>query len=250
MAERMIIGVPAATFSPGLTRVSTTTPGMGAPTEPASPAMALGRVIRAADALRSSIITERGMPLKSKKTSRMPDLASSLPTAWSLIPRVLPFSSSTEISSPSSMGSMYARVGSLPTSPNASRSALYCSYTFGYMTHDMRSVSPTLSPYLALRSASAASRLRGGSSAPGRPAKTGRSLTTCFWSGCGKPPCGTPIAPWKNSTTDDGNESESACARTAASSRLLVTMNCARSPTTLEEGVTLTMSPSRLFAAA
>ena len=70
---------------------------------------------------------------------------------------------------------------------------------------------------------------------------------TADWIGCTE-----PRAPNFNAyaTTDDGKESVSACSRTACSSRPLVTMNCARSPTTFEEGVTLTMSPSRILAAA
>ena len=114
----------------------------------------------------------------------------------------------------------------------------------------MRSVSLVESPYLALRAAMDASKSSGGSSAPGRPAKTGSSLTTIACIGCGKPPCGMPIAPWKYSTTLEGKESVSACARTPSSSRPLAAMNCARSPTTLDDGVTLTMSPSSRLAAA
>mmetsp|Transcript_11496 Transcript_11496/g.48195 ORF Transcript_11496/g.48195 Transcript_11496/m.48195 type:complete len:228 (+) Transcript_11496:1360-2043(+) len=56
--------------------------------------------------------------------------------------------------------------------------------------------------------------------------------------------------PWKYSTTDVGNESVSACSTTDVASRLLATKNCARSPTTLLDGVTLTMSPSTSFAVA
>mmetsp|Transcript_25339 Transcript_25339/g.59120 ORF Transcript_25339/g.59120 Transcript_25339/m.59120 type:complete len:219 (+) Transcript_25339:357-1013(+) len=200
-------------------------------------------------AVRSAMNTERGMPLNSKKTSRVAALALSWPMATSLMPSVFPGSRSTEISSPRSIGSMNARVGSLHTSPYKSVSFLYCSNTFGYITDDMRSVSPIELPYLPLSSARAASRSSGGSDSPGRPQKTGSSFTTCDCSGCGKPPWGMPMAPWKNSTTEEGKLSVAACSCTAFSSRPLVTMNCAKSPTTLEEGVTLTMSPSSRLAA-
>eukprot|EP00966_Prymnesium_polylepis_P064980 1507522-Prymnesium_polylepis.1 len=67
----MSIGVPASTLSPAATLVSTTTPGIGAPTEPGSALSALGRVTLVAVAVRSAMRTERGMPLKLKKTSRV-----------------------------------------------------------------------------------------------------------------------------------------------------------------------------------
>ena len=50
---------------------------------------------------------------------------------------------------------------------------------------------------------------------------------------------------WKYSTTEVGKESSEACSRTCASLRLLVAINCARSPTTLEEGVTCHRSEGR-----
>ena len=56
--------------------------------------------------------------------------------------------------------------------------------------------------------------------------------------------------PWKYSTTLVGKESVSACSTTEVASRLFATKNCARSPTTLEDGVTLTMSPRTSFAVA
>mmetsp|Transcript_9281 Transcript_9281/g.30716 ORF Transcript_9281/g.30716 Transcript_9281/m.30716 type:complete len:250 (+) Transcript_9281:485-1234(+) len=247
MADSTTMGTPASTWSPALALTSKTTPGMGAPTDPTTPGTAFSRFTWLSLAVVSATKTERGMPLNSKKTSRVASLGLSCPTAESLMPSVLPFSSSTSISSPSFIGSMKARVGSLDTSPYCSRSSLYCSNTFGYMTYDIRSVSSTLS-YLALSLVMVASKSSGGRDSPGRPLKVGRSLTICVRSGSGKPPCGMPMAPWKNSTTDEGKESESACWRTVAASSLLVTMNWARSPTTLEEGVTLTMSPRSLLA--
>mmetsp|Transcript_28097 Transcript_28097/g.68145 ORF Transcript_28097/g.68145 Transcript_28097/m.68145 type:complete len:207 (+) Transcript_28097:682-1302(+) len=206
----MSIGVPAATLSPRATLVSTTTPGIGAPTLPGTPDTALGLCTLLAFAVRSAMITDRGVPLKVKKTSRVASFGLSIPMASREIPIVLPFSSSTCSSSPSSIGSMNARVGSLLMSPKVSTSTLNCSKTLGYMTHDIKSVSEVCSPYLAFREAIAASKSRGGSSAPGRPEKTGRAFTICCCNGCGNPPKGMPIAPWKYSTTEEGKESESA----------------------------------------
>mmetsp|Transcript_27434 Transcript_27434/g.89805 ORF Transcript_27434/g.89805 Transcript_27434/m.89805 type:complete len:210 (-) Transcript_27434:2352-2981(-) len=75
-------------------------------------------------------------------------------------------------------------------------------------------------------------------------------LSTLERSGSGKPPCGCPIWPCMYSTTEEGKLSCSACTSTASSSSSFCTINCARSPTTLELGVTLMMSPSTRFAAA
>mmetsp|Transcript_24429 Transcript_24429/g.60042 ORF Transcript_24429/g.60042 Transcript_24429/m.60042 type:complete len:262 (-) Transcript_24429:1380-2165(-) len=68
--------------------------------------------------------------------------------------------------------------------------------------------------------------------------------------GSGKPPAGCPMKPCRYSTTEVGNDRVSAFSTTDVASRLLATRNCARSPTTLEEGVTLTMSPSTWLAVA
>lgn len=56
--------------------------------------------------------------------------------------------------------------------------------------------------------------------------------------GSGNPPCGIPMCPCKNSTTDRGKESSSALSSTSAREREFCTINWARSPTILEEGVT------------
>lgn len=87
---------------------------------------------------------------------------------------------------------------------------------------------------------------RGGSDSPARPLVEGLPLSTLVRSGSGKPPGGWPMRPSKYSTTDDGKLSSSAFSSRLSSSRLFCTMNCARSPTTFELGVTLTMSPSSL----
>ena len=70
----------------------------------------------------------------------------------------------------------------------------------------------------------------------------------CVRSGSGKPPGGVPKKPWKNSTTDTGKSRVDACSSTSRADSLLATMNCAKSPTTLDEGVTLTMSPHNMLA--
>lgn len=56
--------------------------------------------------------------------------------------------------------------------------------------------------------------------------------------GSGNPPCGMPMYPCRNSTTDWGKDSSSARSSTSALLRLFCTMNWARSPTILEDGVT------------
>ena len=92
--------------------------------------------------------------------------------------------------------------------------------------------------------------------APGRPSYAAepsgseRPLRTLLVSGSGKPPGGTPIAPWKYETTEAGSGSESADAITSSGSRFDETMNCARSPTTFDDGVTFGMSPRRRLACA
>mmetsp|Transcript_11679 Transcript_11679/g.43285 ORF Transcript_11679/g.43285 Transcript_11679/m.43285 type:complete len:228 (+) Transcript_11679:798-1481(+) len=56
--------------------------------------------------------------------------------------------------------------------------------------------------------------------------------------------------PWKYSTTDVGKDRVSACSTTLFASKLFATRNCAKSPTTFDDGVTLTMSPSTSLAVA
>mmetsp|Transcript_8253 Transcript_8253/g.28051 ORF Transcript_8253/g.28051 Transcript_8253/m.28051 type:complete len:216 (-) Transcript_8253:3085-3732(-) len=118
MAERTSAGAPASTRSPGFTLRSTTRPPMGAPTCPGLSGSALGRMVAAAVDERSATTTERGVPLSSKKTSRVPALGSSSPMARSFTERSLPSSISNSICSPFSMGSTKARVGSLVSGPN------------------------------------------------------------------------------------------------------------------------------------
>lgn len=56
--------------------------------------------------------------------------------------------------------------------------------------------------------------------------------------GSGNPPCGIPMYPCRNSTTDRGKDNSSALSSTSALVRLFCTMNWAKSPTILEDGVT------------
>ena len=58
------------------------------------------------------------------------------------------------------------------------------------------------------------------------------------------PPGGCPISPRKNSTTDCGKSSCAPCSMTDDSSKLFCTMKSAMSPTTLDDGVTLMISPN------
>uniref|UniRef100_A0A1A9UHD4 Uncharacterized protein n=1 Tax=Glossina austeni TaxID=7395 RepID=A0A1A9UHD4_GLOAU len=99
--------------------------------------------------------------------------------------------------------------------------------------------SPTLGPIKNIR-------FKGGSFSPGRPSTRGISLRTRERNGSGKPPWGVPIEPCKNSTTDLGKDSSSAFSNTWSAVSLFWTMNWAKSPTTLEEGVTFIMSPKTL----
>ena len=67
--------------------------------------------------------------------------------------------------------------------------------------------------------------------------------------GSGKPPGASPICPCMYCTTDLGNDRSSARSSTVFAVNLFWTMNCARSPTTFDDGVTWkkqhTHTPSR-----
>ena len=66
--------------------------------------------------------------------------------------------------------------------------------------------------------------------------------------GSGKPPAGTPNFPFIKSSTLSGKSYCSAFSTTVFSSRPFYTKNRAKSPTTFDEGVTLTIPPKILFA--
>jgi hypothetical protein len=57
-----------------------------------------------------------------------------------------------------------------------------------------------------------------------------------------------PSCPCINSTTLDGNESSSTRSWISFVVKLFCTINCARSPTTFDDGVTLIKSPRSWFA--
>ena len=67
---------------------------------------------------------------------------------------------------------------------------------------------------------------------------TRKTNCTLDLKGSGNPPCGIPMYPCRNSTTDRGKDSSSALSSTSALVRLFCTMNWAKSPTILEDGVT------------
>mmetsp|Transcript_19053 Transcript_19053/g.62500 ORF Transcript_19053/g.62500 Transcript_19053/m.62500 type:complete len:212 (+) Transcript_19053:164-799(+) len=183
---------PFLTTSPSLTLTATTTPGMGAPTEPRSPGLALGRTTTSADADVSTRVTDRGKPLTSKKHSRVPFFSSRSPMPVSLTLTVTPWPKLSSSSSPTSSGSTNARVGRFDRSPNSRVVAMKSSKTWGYMTADMSCRSSTATPCFSSSSARTFSKSTAGSCAPGRPAKVSSVLpapaSTCVRSGSGKPP--------------------------------------------------------------
>lgn len=72
--------------------------------------------------------------------------------------------------------------------------------------------------------------------------------STLDLNGSGNPPCGIPMYPCRNSTTDRGNDSSSALSSTSALVRLFCTMNWAKSPTIFEDGVTWERRLQQLWA--
>ncbi len=98
---------PAFTGWPSLTEMMETMPGMGAPTCFGLPGSALGwaaalRLPASPSAWRFSTFTTRGSPFSSKNTLTNPS-SSSWPMSSRRMCGALPFSSSTEISSPACM---------------------------------------------------------------------------------------------------------------------------------------------------
>lgn len=112
------------------------------------------------------------------------------------------------------------------------------------------SVSLITGPCLDSSCSLRAPKSKGASSAPGRPSTGFSPLRILVRSGSGKPPVGIPMSPRINSTTEVGKLSSSALRSTSSADRSFCTMKAARSPTTFDEGVTLMMSPSSLFASA
>mmetsp|Transcript_12657 Transcript_12657/g.37975 ORF Transcript_12657/g.37975 Transcript_12657/m.37975 type:complete len:249 (-) Transcript_12657:473-1219(-) len=169
MADSTTMGSPAATASPTAILTSTTTPGIGAPTLPTSPGAALGRVTRLDAADVSTRLTERGKPLSSKKTSRVPVASSKSPKPINLTVTLTPWPKDRSISSPKSIGSTKARVGNDDRSPNSPTAAMNSSKTLGYMTALINCWSSISTPCFSSSLTRSASRSTGASSAPGRP---------------------------------------------------------------------------------
>ena len=85
---------------------------------------------------------------------------------------------------------------------------------------------------------------------PDDPANGAAPFSTLFCSSFGNPPYGCPSSPRNMDTTDSGNAISRVGSSTASRSSPLVTIISAMSPTTLDVGVTLTMSPNMSFTSA
>lgn len=70
------------------------------------------------------------------------------------------------------------------------------------------------------------------------------AFKTWLLKGSGNPPCGYPNYPYKNSNTDLGKFNLAAFSQTYYLFKSLVAIKLAKSPTVLEEGVTLIISPN------
>ena len=75
-------------------------------------------------------------------------------------------------------------------------------------------------------------------------------FSTFRWIASGQPPGGWPSSPFIICTTESGKAMSRAGSSTSAAESSCVTIISAMSPTTFEEGVTLTMSPNSWFASA
>ena len=117
-------------------------------------------------------------------------------------------------------------------------------YTFGYISHEANSASLIGRGIFACSSARFASRSTGGSTEPGRTASGSAPASTFFCSAGGKPPTGWPMSPRNRDTTDSGNATSTSGSSTSSRLSPLVTIMIAMSPTTFDDGVTLTMSPN------
>eukprot|EP00906_Rhabdomonas_costata_P002782 RCo004328 len=247
--------VPFFTTLPTSTLTSMMDPGMGAPIEPGSDLLACSRTLMffAAEDFMSRTNTLRGWPFSSKNTSRVPSVVFRSPMALKATFSILPFCTWICIFSPIFIPARKAQVGISVRSPNSCLKAMYSSITLGYMMYDITSQSLIdFRPYFCFKVAVTLAKSVGGRLSPGRPSRRMESIrpfSTLVRIGSGKPPSGCPSSPSKYSTTLLGKDSVSAFSSTAASLSLFCTMNCARSPTTLELGVTFTMSPSRRLAA-
>ncbi|KAH3659409.1 hypothetical protein OGATHE_006293 [Ogataea polymorpha] len=251
IALRTHNGSPFLTSTPGWTRTSITTPAIGAPTSFGLCASALGRVTVSTAASLSSTVTFLISPLNSKYTSLVPVCGDRSPMAITLMTKVLPCSISTEISSFSFGGARKNLVGSTERSPYFSWIFLNDSNTFGYMLYEATSHSVMELPNLDWSSSLIFLRSNGSSSNPGLRVSFLLFPARIFvLKGSGNPPYGVPIKPSKKSSTESGKSSSEASLSTSFGESLLETMNWARSPTTLEVGVTLTISPKSMLASS
>ncbi len=94
------------------------------------------------------------------------------------------------------------------------------------------------------------SRSTGSSREPGRTVTGSRDFSTFFCSACGNPPGGWPSSPANSDTTDSGNAMSISGSRTSSMLVSEVTIISAMSPTTFDDGVTLTMSPKAMLTSA
>ena len=95
-----------------------------------------------------------------------------------------------------------------------------------------------------------AARSTGGRAAPGRVVSGAAPLRILRCNASGKPPGAWPSSPRNSCTTDSGNATSVAGSSTWARLSPEVTMRSAMSPTALEVGVTLMMSPNIALTSA
>uniref|UniRef100_A0A147BG97 Uncharacterized protein n=1 Tax=Ixodes ricinus TaxID=34613 RepID=A0A147BG97_IXORI len=221
---------------------------MGAPTLPRLFLSALGCTTMSSLMFRSLTKTDLSCPLSSKNTSLSPSGVTSSATARVLMCSVLPFSIVTSKWSPTRGPTRKTRVSRRWTGPKVSRKVRNSSHTLGYMAALITSTPLMRGPYCSNSFAFRASRSSGGSVWPGLPSMRTMSFRILLRRGSGNPPYGSPMYPCMNSTTELGKLSSSALSKTSWLVSLFWTMNWARSPTTLDEGVTLMMSPRSWLA--
>ncbi|RNA12581.1 hypothetical protein BpHYR1_009065 [Brachionus plicatilis] len=118
------------------------------------------------------------------------------------------------------------------------------------MTWLITSQSVTISPYFSIKSFLTCSKSSGAKSLPGLASYLFFPFRILLLSGSGNPPGGCPIKPCMYSTTEVGKDKSSALLTKSSLLSLFCTINWAKSPTILDEGVTFMMSPSSWFASA
>mmetsp|Transcript_1222 Transcript_1222/g.4302 ORF Transcript_1222/g.4302 Transcript_1222/m.4302 type:complete len:255 (+) Transcript_1222:82-846(+) len=128
IAESTTSGSPSRIVSPGLTLTSTTTPGIGEPTEPGEPP-AFSRAVALCTELSVTGTNQRS-PLSSMMTCVWP-FSSGLGTETSLTIHERPGSVANSTSSPTAIGWRKASVGSASTSPYTARCSCQSRKTCG-----------------------------------------------------------------------------------------------------------------------